>query len=394
VDLSNVCGDELHVLLREAAIAGPTALDEASGATYVMRHADVERLAHDRRVAGIGLVLFDLCGVPDGELRRWYGRLMFTNEGEAHNRLRSLVSRAFTPRAVNELRAVAGSLAADAVGSVRNDGGGDLVETFALLPMHVMCRLLGVPAEDVEVFGGWADTLSPIFGLLEPAQITAAEDAIAKLRSYVIELAERRVHDPGDDLISALLAAEHEGGRLSRDEVVDMVANLLVGGHDTTASQLGCTMITLVRHPDAAARVLGQPELVAPTVSEALRFEPSIPVVPRTALEPVEVGEEVLPAGAVLFLSTAAANREAGIWKDAEVFDVARFADPSSTPRVLSFGAGAHYCLGAALARLTLEEAVRAVVALGPLDPAEDPWSVPWRQVLGRSPERLPVLVR
>src|SRR5688500_1068817 len=113
-------------MLRAAAAEGPTAVDERSGAVYVLRHDDIERLARDRRLAGIGLAMFDLAGVPDGTLRRWYGHLMFTAEGEEHNRLRSLVSRAFTPRGVEALRDHAAALAQEALTPVREDGGGDL----------------------------------------------------------------------------------------------------------------------------------------------------------------------------------------------------------------------------------------------------------------------------
>ena len=392
MELSTIVGDEMHAVLRAAAAAGPTAVDDATGAVYVLHHDDVERLAHDRRLAGIGLSMFDLLGVPDGPLRRWYGGLMFTNEGDAHGRLRSLVSRAFTPRAVDALRRDAGALAAAGLEPLRQAGGGDVVAALQLLPMQVMCQLLGVPAADVEVFGGWADDLSPVFGFMTPEQIAAADDAIVQLVAYVEDLVARRADDPRRDLITALLAAEHEGGRLTHDEVVTMVANLLVAGHDTTASQLACTWLTFVRHRDAAAQVRDDPSLVAPAVAEMLRFEPSIAGVPRTLCEPVEIGGQSFDAETVVLLMTAAANRQPGVWKAPDTFDVERFADPHA-PRLLTFGAGLHYCLGAALARLTVEEALLAVVGLGRVEPAEDPWAVPWRSLLGRAPERVLVEV-
>jgi cytochrome P450 len=387
VDLTSTLGHELHDELSAAARTGRTAVDPTSNATVVLRHGDVERLAHDRRLAGVGLSLFDLQGIGDGPLRRWYGSIMFTNEGDHHDRLRRLVSRAFTPRAVDALRADAAVLATESLGGLRADGGGDANAALSLLAMHVMCRLLGVPRGDVVEFGAWADALSVVFGFMTPEQSAAASTAIDDLLDYVAGLVDRRRADPADDLITALLAAEADGGRLTHDEVVDMVANLLVGGHDTTSSQIACTLHTLVRFPDQLARLHDDRSLVSSATQETIRFEPSIAFVPRTAVEDI-ADEPRLAAGSLAFLCSASANRDASVWRDGDTFDVARFTDPS-TPRLLSFGAGAHYCLGAALARLTVEEAVSAFVDLGPIESAEDLDAVPWRTVLGRAPERV-----
>jgi cytochrome P450 len=387
VDLTSPMGDELHAALRAAAQQGPTANDAVSGARIVLHYDDVQRLAHDSRVAGVGLAVFDLLGIGDGPLRRWYGGIMFTTEGTHHDRLRRLVSRAFTPRAVEALRSQAAALAASSLQTVRRDGGGDLNSAFARLPMQVMCRLLGVPPDTVDEFAAWADVLSVVFNVMTPEQIQAAESAIDELLTYVGRLVELRRADPGSDLITALLEAEADGNKLTHDEVVAMVANLLVGGHDTTASQLACTLHTMLRHSEEFARVRQDGSLLPHAIAETIRFEPSIPAVPRTATGPVQVGDAV-PAGALMYLCTASANRDPAVWDDGDVLDVGRFADGTG-PRLLSFGAGTHYCLGAALARLTLEEGVRAVLDLGPIRATEDPATVPWRLVLGRAPQRV-----
>jgi cytochrome P450 len=393
VALLGVAGEELHASLRAAAAEAPIAIEESSGATVVLRHRDVENLARDHRLAGVGLAFFDLMGINEGTLRDWYGSLMFTNDGPGHDRLRSLVSRAFTPRAVEALRADAAALAASSVAPLIDDGG-DAVDALALLAMRVMCRLLGVPDEDVAVFGAWADALSPIFGLMDADQIRAASAAVDGMLGYVDDLVTRRRADAADDLITALLAAEDAGDKLTHDELVAMVANLLVGGHDTTTSQIGCSLLTVLRHPDEAARLRAQPELLGSAVAETIRYEPSIVGVPRTAVESLSVAGTELPAGSLLLLCTGAANREPGVWDEPDRFDAGRFARPDA-PRLLSFGAGPHYCLGAALARLTTEEAVRAPVLDAPdLELAEDPAALPWRVVLGRSPARLPVATR
>jgi len=389
VTMGEPMGDELHDALAVARRDHRTAADPATGATVVLRYDDCEQLAHDRRIDGVGLRLFDLLGVGDGRLRSWYGGLMFTTEGAHHDRLRRLVARAFTPRAVEELRIDTARAATAALAPVRADGGGDLGAALGTLPMQAMCRLLGVPPEDVPEFAAWADTLSVVFGVMTPEQVAAAEVAIGDLLAYVDRLVERRRRDPGPDLITALLAAEADGGRLTHDEVVAMVANLLVGGHDTTRGQLYNTLHTLVRHPAELDRLAADRALLASAVNETMRIEPSLGFVPRTLVEPVVLDVEV-PAGSLLLLCSASANRDETHWDRAGTFDVTRFAAPGA-PRVLTFGAGAHHCLGAALARLTVEEGVAAVLDLGPVHAAEDPDAVPWRIVLGRSPERVAV---
>ncbi len=390
--ISSVTGD-LHGVLREAVKHGPLATDTFTGATVVLRQQDVEALAHDPRVSGIGLLLFDMMGIADGPLRDWYGRLMFTNEGDYHRRLRSLVSRAFTPRSVEGLRETAAAMAAEAVGTVSEDGG-DLIETCSALATRLTCRLLGVPESDVAVFEGWAGTLSPVFNIMTPDQITAATAAITRLLSYVDELTTRRRQDPGSDLISALLAAEVDGERLTREETTAMIANLLVAGHDTTGSQIPCTVLVALQHRDQLIGIHDERARLTNAVAETMRLEPSMPAIPRTAVEPVELYGTNIPAGSMLWLCTAAANRDPLAWKDPDKFDPDRF-DGQQTPRLLSFGAGTHYCLGSALARIAVEEYLRAVLATDPpLELAEDPADIPWRLVLGRSPTRIRVRPR
>ena len=172
-----------------------------------------------------------------------------------------------------------------------------------------------------------------------------------------------------------------------------MVTNLLVGGHDTTTSQIGCSLLALLDEPDQTDHLRARHDLVSSAVSETIRLHPSIPAMPRTVVAPITVAEEEIPAGSMVFLCTAAANREPSVWKNADRFEATRFTEPS-TPRLLTFGAGPHYCLGAALARLTLEECVRAMLDLErPARLVEDPTSIPWRTVLGQSPARLQVTV-
>lgn len=376
-------------LMLDAAAHGPTVVDEPTGAVHVLRYREVERLLHEPRLHGVGLSLFDAMGITQGALRDWYGSLMFTNDGVEHDRLRRLVSKAFTPRATARLRTTAAALVEERLSAIRRAGGGDLVPALAHVPMHVMCALIGVPSNAVPEFIAWVDALSPIFGFMEPAQIAAAERAITELLAYVRELVAERSATPADDLLSALLSAEHDGDRLTRDETVTMVANLLVGGHDTTGSQIGCTLLTLLARPHTLDELRADPTLLPLLVSETLRFEPGISLTTRTVVEPIEICGIERPAGTMVMCTLLTANRDPDVWHDPDVFVPRRFAEPDA-PRLFSFGAGPHYCLGAALARMTLEESVRGVAELAPALTV-DPESIEWCQVLGYSPSALPV---
>jgi cytochrome P450 len=376
--------------LVDAQRHGPTARDVHTGTLIVLGYRDVDRLAHDRRMAGVGLTWFDLMGVG-GQLRDWYGELMFTNEGEPHMRMRRLVSRAFTPRSIERLRSFTRAIVEGEVNEIETGGRGDLAASFARLGTRVMCRLLGVPEDDVGVFAGWNDALSRVFGFMDAEQIHDAAGALEALTAYTSELVERRYRQPSDDLMTALLQAEHEGDRLTRHEVVTMVSNLLVAAHDTTASQLVCSLLTLLRHPGELERARANAVAAADVLTETMRFEPAIPLFPRTATAPIEIAGVERPAGTMVLLSVGSANRDADVYGDPERFDVARFSDPD-VPGPLSFGSGPHFCLGANLAKMAMEETITAVAASRLR--LDDLQRVEWRSVLGRSPVKVPVLSR
>jgi len=255
--------------------------------------------------------------------------------------------------------------------------------------MHVMCTLVGVPARDVPGFVTWVNALSLVFGMMDPRQIAAATSAIAELLAYARDLLERRSHTPADDLMTSLIRAEHDGDRLSREETVAMVANLLVGGHDTTASQIACSLLTLLSRPSVLEELRADPSLLHSLVGETIRLEPSISAAMRTVVEPIELWGVEHPVGTLVICNFLTANRDPSVWHDADSFIARRFSEPEA-PRLLSFGGGPHYCLGAALARLTLEESVRGVAALAPTL-TTDADDIEWVQLLGRSPAHLRV---
>jgi hypothetical protein len=217
-----------------------------------------------------------------------------------------------------------------------------------------------------------------VFYVMTPEQISDATTAIDELKSYVDDLTKRRGDDAGPDLITALLASEDDGQRLTHAETVTMIANLLVAGHDTTGSQIPCSILVALQHLDELVGVDKNAGRLASAVTETMRLEPSIPIIPRTAIAPIELHGTTIPAGGMVFLCIAAACRDESAWSDPDDFDPDRFTRPD-TPTLLNFGAGAHYCLGTALAKVAVNESVRAVVATDPpLRLTEDPLDIPW----------------
>lgn len=389
--------ERLHDDYRNARAAGPSGIAADTGAVVVLHYDDIERLSHDPRLVGIGVSVFDYLGIPDGPLRRWYSSLMFTNEGDAHHRLRRLAARVFTPRSVERHRELTASLADDRMTDLVDAGGGDLVGALVDVPITVICTLIGVPADQIAAFIEYGDALSPVFGFMDPDQVAVAERAVVHLMGDVEAMIDSRLAVRGDDLISGLLDAEEAGDRLTHDEVVTLVGNLIVGGHDTTSSQVSCSLLTLLRHPETLDDLRADPSLVGAVVNETIRYEPSIGIVPRTVLETMEIGGIERPVGSMVWLASASASRDETVWGDPDVFRPARFTEPDA-PKLLSFGSGPHYCLGAALARMTMEEVLLAAARAGLGDTIVagvpiDADSIEWRQILGRSPARLPVTV-
>ena len=255
--------------------------------------------------------------------------------------------------------------------------------------MYVMCALLGVPKADVPRFLEWVDALTPVFLVMTPEQIKAATPAIGALLDYTADLCRRRKAKPANDLISALIAAEENGDRLTRAETAAMIANLLVAGHDTTASQTCCSSLTLLQRPDVMAMVSSNQEILSSVTEETIRFEPSIVSSGRVPTAPYDAAGLTWPAGTFLMCAGITANRDPEIWDRPDEFVPDRFLE-SNSPKMMSFGAGSHFCLGAWLARMTLEEVVRGITHLGPIL-AADVDTLEWIAPLGAYPKSLPV---
>jgi cytochrome P450 PksS len=311
---------------------------------------------------------------------------MLNADPPAHTRLRSLVAQAFTSRRVEDLRPRITAIAHRLLEALPTQGSVDLLDAFAFpLPVTVIAELLGVPTEDQDRFRAWTLTLlSPSSSNFEPLRRAAME-----FQQYLQDILARRRSEPRDDLISALLAAEEQGDRLSPVELVSMVFLLMVAGHETTVNLIGNGIWALLRHPEQLERLRANPALIEPALEELLRYcGPVRHTTSRFALQDTEFRGQLIPAGEMIMASVLSANR------DPEQFDAPDQLELTRTPnRHIAFGSGSHFCLGAPLARLEALIALPLLLERMPrLRFAEEPSTLRWRGgLLIHGLERLPV---
>ena len=365
------------------------------GMWVLTRYADVHAVLRDR-TASAGLIP-DLVGqharrltgadVPRIE-RLGRTSLVFTDNPD-HARLRGLVNRVFTARAVEELRPRVVAVAAELAGAARRRGGMDAVADFAApLPVRVLSDWMGLPAGLRDRVGGWTHDVR---FLLEPGLMSAAD--FARVREVVEDfvaaltevLADRR-RRPGDDLVSRLLAARTAGGdRLADEELVFVCMMCFIAGNETTKSLVGNGLLALLRHPDQADRLRRDPGLARAAVTEALRYDSPLALTKRRATRDQQIGGQPVRAGDQLLLCLAAANRDPAVFADPDAFDLDR------EPRAhLGFGHGMHGCLGGMLAELQAEVAF-GTLAGDRLELTGEPLEWQDHTVIVRGLKRLPV---
>ena len=276
-----------------------------------------------------------------------------------HTRLRSLVGQAFTPRAVEQLRTRVERIVDELFDKIGDAGRFDAIEDLAYpLPITVIAEMVGVPAEDRDQFKTWS---SDVARVLEPG--TSEEEARRSLRSraalseYFNKIIAQRQVEPRDDLISALIAAEDEGDKLSRDETLATLVLLLVAGNETTKNLIGNGLLALLRQPDQLQRLRDNPEMIESAIEELLRFDSPVQLDGRTALEDVEIGGKQVRKGQQIVLLIGAANRDPEVFADPDRLDLGREAQSH-----ISFGRGIHHCLGAPLARIEGQVAFRKLL--------------------------------
>jgi cytochrome P450 len=325
---------------------------------YVLtRYEDCVAILRDRRFFSAAGLVAQLEGVTDAEfLRRSERPSILSMEGADHSRLRRLVAPAFTPKAADRLRPFMRAVIKELVDPVAPTGRCELVaDVCEPYPIPIICELLGAPKEDWKQFSLWASDLLRIFNGNLAEDFPVIMRAQDELDEYVSRLIDERRSRPADDLLTALIAAEEDGDRLSPSELVSMVEAVIVGGTDTTRNQLGCTVALLARHPDQWALLGRQPDLAARAVEESMRYLGAIRGTARYASDDIEYRDVVFPAGTFVFPSFTGANFDPSAFADPHAFDITK---PAPAAPQLTFGSGIHYCLGASLARAELQEAL------------------------------------
>jgi cytochrome P450 len=367
---------DIHAPLREAREMSPFGVS-GEGAIHVLRDAEVEACLRDPRFLAADLMALN--GLRSGPLWEWWNSVMFSKNPPEHTRLRKLVSRAFTPRSVERLRPqIAGhvqSILAPALEVGRFDAQGDLGHR---LPLAVISDLLDIPEADRASFGVWTKQLGLAFSAIrDPLIHREIEDALAQLDAYVKGLIAERRKAPGEDLLSALIQVEEAGDRLTTDEMVALTENLMFAGHDTTRGALAAMAVLFARNPDQLAAVAADPGLIPRAAEEVLRYEPITFGTARLASETMDFAGLQIGEGEPVVLCLTAACRDPRRYADPDRFDVQR-QDVKST----TFGAGIHFCLGATLARVELEEAIRVLAQPGAtLELTDEPRWVPLAQI-------------
>lgn len=371
-----------------------TLLPSPFGGLLVSRHAEVSLVLRDKRFGKDFVNRMSKrqgAAILDEPVYRSMRHWMLTQDPPDHTRLRGLVVKAFTARRVEDMRPRIQAIVDQSLDRVQGRGQMDLIEDFAFrLPVIVICDMLGIPEEDHEIFfqrersGG--RLLDPV--PLSRAEIDAANTAHQASTDYFHSLFERRRRQPGNDLTTQLLQAEEGGSQLSSEELIANIILLFGAGHETTVNLIGNGLLALHRHPAQLALLQARPDLMVNAVEEFLRFDSSVQLTSRVALEDIaDLGGVPIPRGENLLCLLGSANHDPVVYPDhPEQLDITR---PNIRPQ--SFGGGIHHCLGAQLARLEAEVALSTLLRRLPgltLDDIENP---EWRPTFVlRGLKRLP----
>ena len=334
------------------------------GALVVTRYGECSALTRDARLGHMAPDMLAFFGYPDWAehpaLRLLFTSMLLLNPPD-HTRLRRLVSGTFTARRVQALRAAITAMVDDLLDELEGAGKADsidFVDTFAFpLPVNVIGELLGVPAPDRAQFQGLVRDWTQVLEVVNGDVLRTADPAAATIRDYLAGLAAERRREPGDDLLSALVAVEDAGDQLTEDELLTMAALLFAAGFETTTNLLGNGLVALLRNPDQLALLRERPDLAPAAVEELLRYDSPVQIVSRIAMAPVEIAGVDLEAGERVVAYLGAGNRDPERFPDPERLVLDR---RDNAP--LSFGGGIHYCLGAPLARLEAQVALPALV--------------------------------
>jgi cytochrome P450 len=377
--------DEAHEIIRAARDRAPVAIGP-HGPEF-LTYELVRTVLRDPRFRVPQGMFLASQGITSGPLWERVATNLISLDGLAHQRLRRLVSKAFTPRATARLGTTIVEVINNLLDHHTSTGRCDVVNDIARqYPIPIICALLGAPAQDWKLFSEWTDDIFKAFSWEVAAHQRTILAAWDELDAYIDDMVDQRRLALTDDLLSDLIRAEDDGDHLNSEELRMLVAGLLMAGTDTTRNQLAASVHVLCDHPDQWALLARHPELAANAVEETMRHSPIAGLTLRIALEDVEVAGLMIPAGTLVIANTAAANRDPAVYDDPDRLDITRVgAAPMQT-----FGAGMHYCLGANLARLELSEALTVMARRMPNARRTGP--APWKPLTAiTGPATLPI---
>jgi cytochrome P450 len=366
--------------LRSTAPIHRVTLPDGRAMWLVTRYEDVaavfkdKRFVKDWRNAVTPEQLAQIPPIPD--VMKPLSRNMLDTDPPDHERLRALVSKAFTPRLIELMRPRVQAIADSLLDAVEDKGEMDLIDDYAFpLPITVIAELLGVPVEDRNKFREWSDAAVSGDATQEYVEKILIPHMLA-FTDYLRALFDEKRKNPRDDLISALVRAEEAGDKLSEDELLAMVFLLLIAGHETTVNLIGNGMLALLQHPDELQRLKDDPSLTKPAIEELLRYDGPVETsTERFAREDVAIGGTVIPRGEMVMVVIASADHDPERFPDPEALDITR-----QDNKHLAFGKGIHFCLGAPLARMEGQIAINTLLRRMPdMRLKDSPESLTWR---------------
>ena len=339
----------------------PVHWNDAVGGWVLYRHADAEAFLHQHGKLSRAAYIDALAAKHgDGPILRAQRRELAFMDPPPHHRLRHLLGKAFTPHTIESMRPHIARIVDALLDRVAGRGAMDVIADLAYpLPSIVVSEMLGIPEADRGRLQEWVDGLVTSRGVVRtPEMIEAGNRSTEAFTAYLHDLVQRRAALPGADLLSALIAAEEGGERMTEEQIVGVAQTLFAAGHATTRNVIGNGLLALLRHPAAHARLCAEPALIVSAVEEMLRYDsPTQSTSPFIVTERLEIGGQAVEAGQSVSILLGSINRDPAQFPDADGFDVARAPNAH-----LAFSTGMHVCLGASLARLEAQIAILRLV--------------------------------
>lgn len=338
-------------------------LDGETPIWFVSRYAEVQQIllddkhfVRDLRLALTAEEIDRIFGQLDPQVDQMMNNHMLNRDGEDHRRLRSLVSKAFTPKVIQSMRPRIETIARDLLDKVAKNGRMELVSEYAFpLPITVIAELLGIPLHNQNQFRIWSNAF--VMPAITPEEKQNAMRLLLEFAGYMQQLVAERRRQPQEDLLSGLIHAEEGGDRLSEGELFSMLALLIVAGHETTVSLIGNAVLALLQHPDAVKEIRSHPAFIPSAIEELLRYDSPVErTLTRFVAEDIEFHGQQFKRGDMVIAILGSANRDEEQFPSPATLDIHRKQNPH-----IAFGKGVHYCLGAPLARLEGEIALRVL---------------------------------